>query len=109
MLLPTELACVWHSIRWRPHQACIGQLSNSLDFVAIQSCWLHAGIVLFWLLRQEPFTGLARELQGGHFDHADRCATAGCSAFLIDCAQWVQCDAVAMQGCKNMWWAVEFL
>ncbi len=33
-----------------------------------------AGIVLFWLLRQEPFTGLARELQGGYFDHADRCA-----------------------------------
>lgn len=35
-------------------------------------CMHRAGIVLFWLLRQEPFTGLARELQGGHFDHADR-------------------------------------
>lgn len=37
---------------------------------------LCAGIVLFWLLRQEPFTGLARELQGGHFDHADRCSAS---------------------------------
>lgn len=36
------------------------------------SHYSSAGIVLFWLLRQEPFTGLARELQGGHFDHADR-------------------------------------
>lgn len=35
-------------------------------------CMHRTGIVLFWLLRQEPFTGLARELQGGHFDHADR-------------------------------------
>ena len=34
----------------------------------------HTGIVLSWLLRQEPFTRLNRELQGGHFDHAERCA-----------------------------------
>ncbi|EIE23680.1 beach-domain-containing protein [Coccomyxa subellipsoidea C-169] len=31
-----------------------------------------AGVVLFYLIRQEPFTGLNRSLQGGRFDHADR-------------------------------------
>ncbi|KAH7849592.1 hypothetical protein Vadar_020109 [Vaccinium darrowii] len=30
------------------------------------------GIVLFYLLRLEPFTTLHRSLQGGKFDHADR-------------------------------------
>ncbi|KAI3504943.1 hypothetical protein L1887_26753 [Cichorium endivia] len=30
------------------------------------------GIVLYYLLRLEPFTGLHRTLQGGKFDHADR-------------------------------------
>jgi hypothetical protein len=30
------------------------------------------GIVLFYLLRLEPFTSLHRHLQGGKFDHADR-------------------------------------
>ncbi|KAK4434240.1 BEACH domain-containing protein B [Sesamum alatum] len=30
------------------------------------------GIVLFYLLRLEPFTALHRSLQGGKFDHADR-------------------------------------
>ncbi|MQL68998.1 hypothetical protein Taro_001305 [Colocasia esculenta] len=30
------------------------------------------GIVLFYLLRSEPFTALHRALQGGKFDHADR-------------------------------------
>uniref|UniRef100_A0A162A6C6 BEACH domain-containing protein n=1 Tax=Daucus carota subsp. sativus TaxID=79200 RepID=A0A162A6C6_DAUCS len=30
------------------------------------------GIVLFYLLRLEPFTSLNRSLQGGKFDHADR-------------------------------------
>ncbi|KAL1821830.1 hypothetical protein ACET3Z_016699 [Daucus carota] len=30
------------------------------------------GIVLFYLLRLEPFTSLHRTLQGGKFDHADR-------------------------------------
>ncbi|KAJ4967218.1 hypothetical protein NE237_019067 [Protea cynaroides] len=30
------------------------------------------GIVLFYLLRLEPFTTLHRNLQGGKFDHADR-------------------------------------
>lgn len=30
------------------------------------------GSVLHFLLRLEPFTGLARQLQGGRFDHADR-------------------------------------
>lgn len=30
------------------------------------------GIVLFYMLRLEPFTFLARQLQGGRFDHADR-------------------------------------
>ncbi|KAK2997904.1 hypothetical protein RJ639_025413, partial [Escallonia herrerae] len=30
------------------------------------------GIVLFYLLRLEPFTALHRTLQGGKFDHADR-------------------------------------
>lgn len=43
-----------------------------------------AGSALFWLLRLAPFARLARELQGGHFDHADRLfhsvpgAWAGC-------------------------------
>ncbi|PIN12837.1 Conserved WD40 repeat-containing protein [Handroanthus impetiginosus] len=30
------------------------------------------GIVLFYLIRLEPFTALHRSLQGGKFDHADR-------------------------------------
>ncbi|KAG9149666.1 hypothetical protein Leryth_017584 [Lithospermum erythrorhizon] len=30
------------------------------------------GIVLFYLIRLEPFTALHRNLQGGKFDHADR-------------------------------------
>ncbi|KAB8085992.1 hypothetical protein EE612_009031 [Oryza sativa] len=30
------------------------------------------GIVLYYLLRLEPFTALHRNLQGGKFDHADR-------------------------------------
>ncbi|KAK1395990.1 Beach domain-containing protein b [Heracleum sosnowskyi] len=30
------------------------------------------GIVLFYLLRLEPFTSMHRSLQGGKFDHADR-------------------------------------
>ena len=28
--------------------------------------------MLFWLLRMEPFTSYAIELQSGRFDHADR-------------------------------------
>ena len=28
--------------------------------------------MLFYLIRQEPWAGLARALQGGRFDHADR-------------------------------------
>ncbi len=30
------------------------------------------GVVLYFLVRQEPFTSLALELQGGHFDCPDR-------------------------------------
>ena len=36
------------------------------------SHYSSAGIVLFYLLRLEPFTSLAHQLQGGKFDHADR-------------------------------------
>ena len=36
------------------------------------SHYSSAGIVLFYLLRLEPFTALGRQLQGGFFDHADR-------------------------------------
>ena len=36
------------------------------------SHYSSAGIVLFYLLRLEPFTALGRQLQGGLFDHADR-------------------------------------
>ena len=36
------------------------------------SHYSSSGIVLFFLLRVEPFTALSRQLQGGHFDHADR-------------------------------------
>ena len=36
------------------------------------SHYSSAGTVLFYLLRLEPFTGLARSLQGGRFDVADR-------------------------------------
>ena len=36
------------------------------------SHYSNAGIVLFWLLRQEPFATLHLELQGGRFDHPDR-------------------------------------
>ncbi|PRW34047.1 BEACH domain-containing lvsC isoform X1 isoform B [Chlorella sorokiniana] len=36
------------------------------------SHYSNAGIVLFYLLRLEPFTKLGRALQGGRFDHADR-------------------------------------
>lgn len=31
-----------------------------------------AAIVIFYLLRLEPFTSLGKQLQGGKFDHADR-------------------------------------
>ncbi len=33
---------------------------------------LYTGIVLFYLMRMEPFTRLYRALQGGRFDVADR-------------------------------------
>ena len=36
------------------------------------SHYSSAGSVLHFLLRLEPFTALARQLQGGRFDHADR-------------------------------------
>ncbi len=36
------------------------------------SHYSSAGIVLFYLIRMEPFTSLALQLQGGKFDHADR-------------------------------------
>ena len=36
------------------------------------SHYSSSGIVLFFLLRMEPFTALSRQLQGGRFDHADR-------------------------------------
>jgi hypothetical protein len=36
------------------------------------SHYSNAGVVLFWLLRQEPFTSLHLELQGGRFDHPER-------------------------------------
>lgn len=36
------------------------------------SHYSSSGIVLYYLVRLEPFTSLAIDLQGGHFDHADR-------------------------------------
>ncbi|KAK9836952.1 hypothetical protein WJX81_002248 [Elliptochloris bilobata] len=36
------------------------------------SHYSSAGAVLFYLIRLDPFSGLARSLQGGRFDHADR-------------------------------------
>ncbi|KAK9824084.1 hypothetical protein WJX72_007613 [[Myrmecia] bisecta] len=36
------------------------------------SHYSSAGAVLFYLVRQEPFTAMNRQLQGGRFDHADR-------------------------------------
>eukprot|EP00884_Botryococcus_braunii_P012044 jgi/Botrbrau1/20840/Bobra.0156s0065.1 len=36
------------------------------------SHYSSAGTVLFYLIRQEPFTALNRHLQGGRFDYADR-------------------------------------
>ena len=33
---------------------------------------IDAGMVLFYLIRMEPFTAMNRNLQGGRFDHADR-------------------------------------
>ncbi|KAM3682516.1 hypothetical protein ACJW31_12G078200 [Castanea mollissima] len=36
------------------------------------SHYASMGIVLYYLLRLEPFTSLHRNLQGGKFDHADR-------------------------------------
>ena len=36
------------------------------------SHYSSSGIVLYYLLRLEPFAGLAVQLQGGKFDHADR-------------------------------------
>ena len=36
------------------------------------SHYSSSATVLFFLLRLEPFTALARQLQGGRFDHADR-------------------------------------
>ena len=34
------------------------------------------GSVLFFLIRMRPFTDYALDLQGGHFDHADRIFTS---------------------------------
>jgi len=39
------------------------------------SHYSSAGVVMFYLLRLEPFTTLAYNLQGGKFDHADRLFT----------------------------------
>jgi len=36
------------------------------------SHYSSVGTVLYYLVRVEPFATYARELQGGHFDHADR-------------------------------------
>ncbi|ETW10340.1 hypothetical protein H310_00664 [Aphanomyces invadans] len=36
------------------------------------SHYSHIGAVLYYLVRVEPFTSLARRVQGGRFDHADR-------------------------------------
>ncbi|OQR94529.1 hypothetical protein THRCLA_08156 [Thraustotheca clavata] len=36
------------------------------------SHYSHIGAVLYYLIRIEPFTSLARRVQGGRFDHADR-------------------------------------
>ncbi|RHZ31444.1 hypothetical protein DYB26_001542 [Aphanomyces astaci] len=36
------------------------------------SHYSHVGAVLYYLVRLEPFTSLARRVQGGRFDHADR-------------------------------------
>ena len=40
------------------------------------SHYSSAGVVMFYLLRLEPFTTLAYNLQGGKFDHADRLFTS---------------------------------
>ncbi|GHP12143.1 hypothetical protein PPROV_001087100 [Pycnococcus provasolii] len=36
------------------------------------SHYSSAGILCYYLIRAEPYTSVARELQGGKFDHADR-------------------------------------
>ncbi|OQR94211.1 BEACH domain-containing protein [Achlya hypogyna] len=36
------------------------------------SHYSHVGAVLYYLIRLEPFTSLARRVQGGRLDHADR-------------------------------------
>ena len=41
------------------------------------SHYSSAGATLFWLLRLEPYTTYAIELQSGRFDHADRLFHSG--------------------------------
>ena len=59
------------------------------------SHYSSAGAVLFWLLRMEPFTSYAIELQSGRFDHADRLfysiaeAWSSCNTSLADVKELV--------------------
>jgi hypothetical protein len=54
------------------------------------SHYSSAGIALFYLIRVEPFTGLAVELQGGRFDCPDRLffdvalSYRGCTSSMTD-------------------------
>ena len=41
-------------------------------FFLYGSHYSNIGTVLFFLLRLEPFTSCAIDMQGGHFDHSDR-------------------------------------
>jgi hypothetical protein len=59
--------------------ALLKRYDNSEDFENPElpkyhygSHYSNPGFVLFYLLRLEPYTTLAIQLQGGHFDHADR-------------------------------------
>jgi Beige/BEACH domain/Concanavalin A-like lectin/glucanases superfamily/PH domain associated with Beige/BEACH/Neurobeachin/BDCP, DUF4704 alpha solenoid region/WD domain, G-beta repeat len=59
--------------RYAAMEATYGELEGSPPPFLYGSHYSSSGIVLFYLLRLEPFTTQALELQGtGYFDHADR-------------------------------------
>lgn len=64
------------------------------------SHYSSAGIVLFYLIRMEPFTTLFLKLQGGKFDHADRMFDSiVCFKFAVNQLTFVQ--PITWKNCLN--------
>jgi Beige/BEACH domain len=68
-----------------------------------------AGVVLHFLVRLHPFAGLHRQLQGGHFDVADRlfssvprtwsmCTGSSAAEVMIACSAGQRCDVSMSYG-----------